>query len=356
MNEAFVIEPVDVRTAPDDVLTALAAHQIVMRSERLPEDPPVPVAEQLVGWRSIPPFMDVRGQVVWNAERTAIIASAFGEAPLTEDNAHMVEITVNVQPPYRRQGLGRALLASALPMAHALDRRLVMGGTASTVLAGAAFCERIGAERGLEMRISQVVLRDLPDGLVAQWLSEAASAEFELGFWEGAYPDDQIEAIAWLHGVMNTAPRGSLDFEDEVLTPERIRQHEQSMFARGTVRWSAYVRERATGAFAGFSEVFWNSNRPMLMSQGATGVDLVYRGHGLGRWLKAAMTEKVQRERPEVEKIRTGNAFSNGPMLAINNAMGFKEHFANTWWQAPTTKVEAYLAGELHAPADESAG
>ena len=51
-----------------------------------------------------------------------------------------------------------------------------------------------------------------------------------------------------------------------------------------------------------------------------------YRGHGLGKWLKAAMLEKVLAERPAVKFVRTGNADENVPMLKINHALGFKPY------------------------------
>ncbi len=71
---------------------------------------------------------------------------------------------------------------------------------------------------------------------------------------------------------MNGAPTDDLEIEDSRTTPEQLRQMEAHTFARGMERWTLYARERATGAFAGFTEVFWHPNRPALLDQGATGV------------------------------------------------------------------------------------
>ena len=49
----------------------------------------------------------------------------------------------------------------------------------------------------------------------------------------------------------------------------------------------------------------WNPNRPELLGQGMTGVFPQYRNRGLGRWLKAAMLDKVLKERPQVKYVRT---------------------------------------------------
>ncbi len=51
-------------------------------------------------------------------------------------------------------------------------------------------------------------------------------------------------------------------------------------------------------------------------------------------------------ERPEVVRIRTGNAFSNDAMLAINTALGFKVTEVRTEWQGPVTEVHERLPAE----------
>ena len=143
---------------------------------------------------------------------------------------------------------------------------------------------------------------------------------------------------------MNQAPRGDLDVEDARRTPEQLREGERSLSASGVERWVVYVRERATGAFAGFSDVYWHPDRPAILDQGNTGVFPRYRSHGLGRWLKAAMLDRILRERPQVEVIRTNNADSNAPMLRINTELGFRAYMARTIWQVETDRVRRYLA------------
>ena len=104
-----------------------------------------------------------------------------------------------------------------------------------------------------------------------------------------------------------------------------------------------YVRERATGKLAGYTDVAWNPNRPHQLEQWATGIFPRFRNRGLGRWLKAAMLEKVIRERPQVTLVRTGNADSNAPMLHINWELGFKPYFSESVWQVETSRVHDYL-------------
>ena len=59
----------------------------------------------------------------------------------------------------------------------------------------------------------------------------------------------------------------------------------------------------------------------------------------LGQVGKAAVLQRLRDERPEVERVRTGNAFSNAPMLAINDALGFRVISAQTEWQANVSEL-----------------
>ena len=152
-----------------------------------------------------------------------------------------------------------------------------------------------------------------------------------------------METITELFRLTNEAPREQLDYEDRQITVEQVRDMERYQLARGHQRWTMYIIDQVSGRFAGFTEVLWNPNRPDMLTQGFTGVHPDFRGHSLGRWLKAAMIDKVLRERPQVKIVRTGNANSNVPMLKINTEMGFKLAQAATIWQVETEKVLAYL-------------
>ena len=79
--------------------------------------------------------------------------------------------------------------------------------------------------------------------------------------------------------------------------------------------------------------------------QGNTGVFPEFRGRRLGRWLKAAMLEKVLRDRPEARFLRSSNADSNAAMLRINQELGFRPYLSRTIWQTEIEKIEAYLGG-----------
>lgn len=300
-----------------------------MRAERLPDDPPVPLEEQIQAFQTVPPHVEYSVWAAWDDELPGIVA--FGEIWLPlEDNLHLAEINIEVLASYRRQGIARQLLGSLVEVAQRGDRRLLLGNTMDRIPAGEQFLERLGAERGLASHTNQLVIADVDRALLRRWQERAAerASGFTLGVWEGPYPEEDLEAIVALYDLLNQQPLGDLDVEDTRYTAEQLRQTERSIFARGYERWTLYARELATGDFAGYTEVFWNRHRPPYISQGMTGVFPQYRNRGLGRWLKATMMQRILDGRPQAQYVRTGNADANAPMLKINTEMGFKPYIS----------------------------
>jgi hypothetical protein len=214
------------------------------------------------------------------------------------------------------------------------------------VPAAATFLERIGGRRGQEGHVNQLKVSELDRDLMVRWLkqNEHLATEFEIGLWERVFPEERLEEIAaQLQKLANDQPRDNLEIEDMKFTPEMLREFQQNMLATGEQRWTLYVLDRSNQKLVGWTEVYWHPDRPMILNQGFTAVDAIYRNKGLGRWLKASMMKNLLEERPEVEFIRTRNANSNAPMLKINDEMGFKPYNSITAWQIRATDVENYL-------------
>ena len=330
----------------DDAAAVALNHLLnIIRLEREPDDPPHPLDEDLQGWRAIPDLLEVPLWLAWDPSRDQIIAMGDLEIWHTPDNQHLAEFEINVHPDYRRHRWGSRLLHLITAEARRQNRRLMIAGTNSRVPAGAAFMKCLGATPGLEAATNQLCLDELDRNLLQRWLDVPSElrTRFSLGLWEGTYPEDKIPAVVELFQIANDAPHDQIEVEDRQYTAEMLRQFERHQIARGYLRWTYYVVENATGHFCGFTETFWNPNRPAIISQDFTGVHPEFRGLGLGRWLKAAMLDKVLRDRPQVTLVRTGNANSNAPMLAINNALGFKLYNAFTYWQVETEKAQLNL-------------
>ena len=341
---AFDIRPFS-KDASETEFAALNRHTNRLRRERLPDDPPIPLEETVQNLRSLPPFVDFRIWAAWTPDQSEITGLGSVVLLRLEENRRLAQFDISVDAEYRRQGLAHRLLGLIAAAAQADGRSLLMTNTVDRVPAGEAFLLRLGAKKGLEAHTNQLRMADLDRALVEQWLerNRANQGDFELGFWDGPYPEEHLAAVAELYDLTNQQPHGELEVEDMRLTPEQIRQIEQNIFARGNQRWTAYLLERASGRFAGYTETVWNPNRPELLRQDMTGVFPHYRGKGLGRWLKAAMLERVLKERPQVKYVRTGNADSNAAMLKINTELGFQPYTADALWQVETEKVLEYL-------------
>jgi GNAT superfamily N-acetyltransferase len=340
------IQPLDPNIATQEEFAALNQHNNRIRLERLPDDPPIPLDESIQNLKNTPPFVDLHAWTAWDLEKSEITGYAFVAFLKMEENKHLAQFEITVLPGSRRQGLGRHLLSLIAEATQKENRRLLLTNSNDRIPAGEAFLLRIGAKKGLVGHTNQLRIVDLDRGLISRWLERGQGnrADFELGFWDGPYPEDQIQQVADLYEVTNQQPFGDLEIEDMHMTPEQLRQTEKNNLARGNQRWTFYIIDLATGKFAGYTETIWNPNRPELLRQDMTGVLPQYRNNGLGRWLKAAMLDKVLSERPQVKYVRTGNADVNAAMLKINHELGFKPYTADALWQVELEKVQEYLS------------
>ncbi len=302
----FEIKPFDPQVASLSDFAAYKDFLNRIEAEEWPEDPPTELEELIRELRAIPPFVVSRRWVVWHNQE--IIARGVATFWNTEDNKHLLSFDIAVLPEWRRQGLAKRLLKLIAEVAQKEKRRLLMTHTDSAIPAGEAFMKRLGARVGQVSSTNQLDLALFDRELLRRWQERAPKTEFELGLWEGPYPEEELDAIVKLREVMNTEPRDNLEIEDVKWTKEQLRQIEASLAERQTERWTIFVR-----------------------------------GRGLGKWLKAAMLEKVLRDRPQVRRVRTGNANSNAPMLKINYELGFKPYKTWTTWQVELEKVLEYL-------------
>jgi len=345
------IRPFDEKSASQAEYAALNRLTNLTRLERLPDDPPIPLEETIQNMQNFPPFADFQMWAAWDPGQAEMLAMGYVVFLRIEENKHLAQFEISVLPEHRRQGLGRQMLDLIASTTQQEERRLLMTHTTDRVPGGEAFMRRIGAKKGLEGHTNQLRITELDREQMTAWIARGQQnqAEFELGFWDGAYPEEIIQQVAELNDLTNQQPMGDLEIEDMHVSPEQLRQVEANMTARGSQRWTFYIIERATGKFAGYTEVMWNPNRPELLEQGMTGVFPQYRNKGLGRWLKAAMLDKVLKERPQVKYVRTGNADTNAAMLKINNELGFKPYMADALWQVELQKVLEYLHSSPHS-------
>ena len=336
----YAIERVDFATANDDLMAQTVALEHVLDAEALPEDPPRP-AELIAARFRVTSTMSERQQ--WGAfANDRLVARAALFRNLTASNAATRDVDIAVHPAHRRRGLGRALLTVCVGAIDDAESRLLEGWTGTRVPAGTAFAERIGATGGLHMRASQLDLAKVDRALMREWAS-IDPAGYRIEWIIGDTPDHLMDNVIDALRAINRMPREGLEMEDWEFTPEIIRDGERVMKERGREGWFVLAIHQS-GASAGFTDVSFDRRFPSVIQQRGTAVVPEHQGKGIGKWMKARMIEKIVAKLPEARYIRTENAGSNAPMLAINVKMGFRPAWENTIWQIPLADAQRYVS------------
>ena len=217
----------------------------------------------------------------------------------------------------------------------------------SQLCSGKAAGSRFGAELAMTAQENRLDLRTLDRELVHGWAADGPlrAPGYRLLFVPGRTPAELTDRVAEAFNVMNTAPRENMDISDTPVTPDLVRAYEDAIVAAGDDTWAYYAVEEHSGRFVGLTNITIRAGMPDRVYVGDTGVDPEHRGYALGKWLKAAITERILADLPEVRWVITWNAGSNDAMLGINTELGFRTVAVYTTWQTGTNQLRARLAG-----------
>jgi mycothiol synthase len=267
------------------------------------------------------------------------VASCFCWSNAAGDG-RVMECDVLVRRDHRRQGIGARLLAAICEETVKEGRSVLTWSTFDAVPAGDAFARRVGARPGRVNRTSESVLADVDWTMVESWAQaeRARDLGYRLEMVDGVFPEHLRADAATFHHIMQTAPREELDVGDVLIDAAFVAELDRALVEAGRTRWTAFVRDAAETCVGG-TEVTFEPWDPDVVLQQNTGIDPAHRGLGLAKWAKAAMLRRIRAERPDAARVRTDNAFSNAPMLAINDALGFKVISTRTEWQADVTDI-----------------
>lgn len=269
-------------------------------------------------------------------------ALAIGHVELTTDRANASLAGVEITP--ADDATSAAVLAELL-------RRAAVEGRSSVIALGDHrpeahdFWTGLGAELRYTEQESSLDVAAVDPELMAQWVA-AAPTDLELVHWARRCDDEWIHALVATANAMNDAPTDDLEVADTVVDAAMVRAEIEVRAARG-LEFQGVIAVTADGEAAGATEVFVNRHRPAASWQWSTVVLRAHRGRRIGRWLKAAMWQRLRETEPEVTGLQTGNAASNAHMLAINNAMGFKPTHLMACWQADLEVLTASLRSRL---------
>jgi RimJ/RimL family protein N-acetyltransferase len=141
--------------------------------------------------------------------------------------------------------------------------------------------------------------------------------------WRDRTPDELLDDRALLEQRMTTdAPHGDLPVEEERWDGERIREYEAAHVARGRTVLSAGALK--DGRLVAFTDLQVPLAQPERANQAGTLVLKEHRGHRLGALVKTAVLRELAATLPAVRRISTYNSDSNLPLVAVNEALGFR--------------------------------
>ncbi|WP_170119852.1 GNAT family N-acetyltransferase [Branchiibius hedensis] len=262
----------------------------------------------------------------------AVVGVGAAMLPLL-DNTATADVGIAVVPEARRQGVGRALLESLLSESRAADRTRAIawlqwpydGGRDGSTSPGMQFAAATGfhvSQLEVQRVLDLPVPIDVLDTLTAQAATHHAGYTFRT--WTGAAPQEILPGYGRLIGAVETeAPTGEHVPEVEVWDEQRIREQEAELEQQGRTRITT-LAVAPDGEPVGYTDLVHAATDGGRVYQWGTLVDRDHRGHRLGTALKVRTARAMQEAFPDAPYVRTWNAESNAPMIAVNDAMGFR--------------------------------
>ena len=277
--------------------------------------------------------------------------------PLRED-VTTAQVWVGVRPEARSQGVGRALLDAATAEGVERGRTLWQAYAHSPDASGRADAivptsgtgavpPDVPASRwlvadGWTLELCETPSRlDLSPDLLARAASVAsdgpgteAAQTYELAWWTDRTPPEYADGVARIMERMATdPPAGGMVYDTPVWDAQRLADAEERQLVSGHPWVTTIALHRATGEVAAFTRLQWPEPHPAGVWQEETLVLPHHRGHGLGLWTKLVNLARLVEVNPAARRVHTWNAAENGPMLAINDVLGFVPVGVEGCWQ-----------------------
>ncbi|SIT73082.1 GNAT family N-acetyltransferase [Microbacterium sp. RU33B] len=291
---------------------------------------------------------EVHGWILRTGDRVAGRVLLY--VPL-EEGSRRAQVRVEVLSEFGGRGFGTRALAFVEERARERGRDILQSWTEHPPAEGARVAARTGfgavptdaastllahAGYALEQvyRISTLDLTGPLDALESLRVqATAASTGYRYVSWVAPTPPEWVDDYAWMKSRMSTdAPAGDSVVDEEVWDAERLRSMEARNAASGMTMLVGAAQHLATGRLVAFTELVMFTGTGVPIDQNDTLVLAEHRGHRLGMLVKTETLRRARAVFPTGDRIVTGNAEENRPMLSINEEMGFTPtRYAGEW-------------------------
>ncbi|GHF00998.1 hypothetical protein GCM10014715_66510 [Streptomyces spiralis] len=187
---------------------------------------------------------------------------------------------------------------------------------------GDRFLAAHGFRKVLTLRYARLPLADV-DAATLTEIIERPPPGYRLASWQGTVPDGLAQTFAASRRAMDDMPMDDTDYGIVTWDVDRVRGAAKAVDQRGDHLHTVVAIDASDGSIAGFTELVIPDNDTGDGQHYGTGVLPEHRGHGLGRWMKAASIRQALRRYPELGGLLTDTAHSNTHMRHINDSLGY---------------------------------
>jgi GNAT superfamily N-acetyltransferase len=246
------------------------------------------------------------------------------------DNVDKAFLHVAVAPALRRRGIGSTMVETLVETSREAGRTVMLAESWLPPKQRDSHPYRSFAEKnGFELaniEIRRVLRLPVPTEQLQAWAAEAAPyhRDYTIATYVDDIPDELVESYVHVRNQLALdAPTGDIDLEAEALTPEAYRERQAIAKEQGRTTYHALAIDRS-GQTVAYTSMGVPSDEPVYIHQWGTLVRRDHRGHRLGMAVKVANLAAVQAACPDRAFVNTQNAETNGPMVAINERLGFR--------------------------------
>lgn len=274
------------------------------------------------------PDADSRCVLLCAREGGDVVGAVRMELP-QRDNLHLCELVFCVHPSARRRGAGRALAAEVERRVRALGRTTLLSYGDEPPGQPTPNGNRLAARAlGYEL-VQQEVRRDIVLPLEPARVQELEAscrpyaADYTFRTWWDRCPDELVDDRAALSRAMSTdIPKDQMDWREEVWDAARVRRNETRTAEMDRAFVCAGAVHQPSGRLVAYTDMGLQRTERRRAYQWDTLVLKEHRGHRLGMLVKLAALQELTATSPTTAFISTWNAQENGPMIAVNEALG----------------------------------